>query len=531
MAPAIFFAAPRSAEAGPVIVIDIVQQLKDFALDTAVKAIAKIIVNELIHSMINWIRTGDAGNTLFVTNFDQYLFDAADNAAGLFLQEYLSKETYSLLCTPFRAQVFRALAQGYPRYPSSLFSFGSLARCSLTDVVENVEDFYLSFENGGWAAWFAQARPANNYYGLQLLGRDESRKRQIRASTETRHDFQTGSGFIADKICLEKVTYTFVDDDNPGVEETRTECAKTFKETVGSAVKAELESVVGADIAGLYEADEISEIIFLTADALLFRILHDGGIDAPDSSTSGTPLGLYNPNESQIVISGTYIDYANTGSNPTGWHCEGDGGGGSVTADGGSSTTGTTATGGSSSASFALSNEQDCDIGDFAGFAIPIPCDPVVDPACSGSPTSPECSDSVDNDGDTFIDYPADPECTSLDDTSESAADDLASPQTCTNLNQADPSCPSGFCSGSGTCSAGGCTADAGACTTSGTCCSNYCSFGACTPVGGSDIPGTGCDGPSHCKSPLVCINDDAGFPGLVCCSPGNLTEAGLCDL
>jgi hypothetical protein len=36
------------------------------------------------------------------------------------------------------------------------------------------------------------------------------------------------------------------------------------------------------------------------------------------------------------------------------------------------------------------------------------------------SPPPPECSDGIDNDGDTFIDYPADPGCTSASDTTES---------------------------------------------------------------------------------------------------------------
>ena len=35
------------------------------------------------------------------------------------------------------------------------------------------------------------------------------------------------------------------------------------------------------------------------------------------------------------------------------------------------------------------------------------------------SPAPPQCSDGVDNDGDTLVDYPADPECTSATDDDE----------------------------------------------------------------------------------------------------------------
>lgn len=39
----------------------------------------------------------------------------------------------------------------------------------------------------------------------------------------------------------------------------------------------------------------------------------------------------------------------------------------------------------------------------------------------SSPPAAPQCSDGIDNDGDTFIDFPADPQCTSTTDNNESA--------------------------------------------------------------------------------------------------------------
>jgi len=40
----------------------------------------------------------------------------------------------------------------------------------------------------------------------------------------------------------------------------------------------------------------------------------------------------------------------------------------------------------------------------------------------------PQCSDGEDNDGDTFVDYPADPDCLAPDGNSESGPPDLSTP-------------------------------------------------------------------------------------------------------
>src|SRR3989344_7400864 len=148
--------------------------------------LARTILHEFTQGIITWIQTGQdpffSGGTegsLFVTNIDNFLLDAADNAASIFLSEYLGEETYSQLCAPFRSQIGLALGRTYGR---GYGSFQFRAQCTITDIVQNLESFYDNFENGGWAAWFASASYANNPWGLLTFAREESYVRQLRSS-------------------------------------------------------------------------------------------------------------------------------------------------------------------------------------------------------------------------------------------------------------------------------------------------------------------------------------------------------------
>ncbi|MBI3273599.1 MAG: hypothetical protein HYZ69_00490 [Candidatus Colwellbacteria bacterium] len=113
------------------------------------------ILHVFTQEMVSWIRTGQfGGGPLFTTDIVGELFNAADNAAGHFLAQYRSEEWYQLLCSPFRPHIYLALGRGRVPYIDR-------ARCTVTDIVSNLENFYTDFSNGGWAAWFSTIEPQN----------------------------------------------------------------------------------------------------------------------------------------------------------------------------------------------------------------------------------------------------------------------------------------------------------------------------------------------------------------------------------
>ncbi|OGZ46208.1 MAG: hypothetical protein A2756_06415 [Candidatus Ryanbacteria bacterium RIFCSPHIGHO2_01_FULL_48_27] len=405
-----FLLLPKPAKA-VVPVVDIEYNPKEWLADPILKGIAGFILQALVNSVKDWIQSGDflrGGGPLFVTNFDQFMLDAADEASGIFLKEYVSPETYNFLCTPFRAQVYRLTALGlaFPRYPSAN-SFRYKARCTVSDIVGNVEDFYQDFENGGWEAWVETALYANNPYGLLSLTRADKRERELRNVGENRNDFETGAGFIASSICLEY--REFQGPPSPDGTPPGKECVRTLKETIGSAVKSQLESVNSSDVLGLNVADEVFEIIFAALNAMLTSIIHGpGGL-----------LGAGNVRSSAGGGRQPYIPPPL----PDSWTCDVDHGGGSF---GGSATTdpATGVTDVSFGGSIVIKGTDKCKADQSEGAPPPPPSSqpppsqpPPTPPPPGGNPVV-ACNDGIDNDGDGFIDL-LDQGCTDSTDTSE----------------------------------------------------------------------------------------------------------------
>ncbi|TSC80298.1 MAG: Uncharacterized protein G01um101429_148 [Parcubacteria group bacterium Gr01-1014_29] len=396
------WSVPRAqALASGSIVIDIEQYIKEYILDILAKAFLKRLARQMVNETKEWLRSGDAfrgGEPLFITNFNQYLFDAADVAANDFLAELFGAKTWNALCRPFRLPVGLGLSQSYGR---GFGSFRYKARCSITDIVGNLENFYYNFQNGGWQAWVASSRYENNIFGLLTITREESRERERLAARENRYDFETGSGFIASQICVDSITIEIESDVTNKVESTKKICNRTLKETIGSVVKSNLDSEFARDWLGLEIADEFQEIIFAAIDGLLSMAIQGPG-------------GLYrkrphfNATESRPV-------YKPFSKNPTSWRCAVDHGGGGASASGGGTNPDGSTTGGSASVNIRIVGFDDCKAGPSGPLPYDIPPDPSID-SPGGSFT--QCNDGIDNDGDSLIDL-ADSDCTNASDPTE----------------------------------------------------------------------------------------------------------------
>jgi len=115
---------------------------------------------------------------------------ATDNAIGNFIDQYLGA---GWLCEPFDLDIKIALLD--------VPTFGEKAKCSLSDIVENINDFYDNFSKGGWKAWIELTKPQNNFYGALLLAQEEKMKVEAEAQKEVETDAQMGEGFLGQKDC------------------------------------------------------------------------------------------------------------------------------------------------------------------------------------------------------------------------------------------------------------------------------------------------------------------------------------------
>src|SRR3989344_3725082 len=147
--------------------------VKEYQLDPLFNRIAKGLIRTITTQIVNWIKQGDSRGPLFIENFLEHFSREMDNAVGLFLEQYFGRNSplLGLLCEPFRLTL------------PSLFNRRGLdyterARCKLSDIVRNVENFQVQvyfndFSHGGWDAWFATLDPSANIFGQYLMGVSE----------------------------------------------------------------------------------------------------------------------------------------------------------------------------------------------------------------------------------------------------------------------------------------------------------------------------------------------------------------------
>lgn len=349
--------------------------LSAFSWDSFAWFFARQILHLFTQEMVSWIRTGQfGGGPLFTTDLVGELFNAADNAAGHFLAQYASEEWYQLLCAPFRPHIYLALGSG--RIP-----YIERARCTVTDVVDNLESFYTDFSNGGWAAWFASIEPQNNPYGLYLLSLEEKERREREVTFDIRHNFLAGQGFIGLKQCAPGAELNELHPQNPTPGEKY--CTKFITVTPGKVVEDQLSQALNTDLQKLGVADEMNEIIATVFDELLSWLVSGG------SSGGGLLYSdLPDPEPIEPLCSAEADRQNGCSCNFPGEQT-------------------------SQCASNYCSQEG----------------------LCATQSTITQCNDGLDNDGDGLIDFPADPQCATQFDTSESAGGEVVQELTIVSVS------------------------------------------------------------------------------------------------
>jgi hypothetical protein len=230
---------------------------KDFVLDTIAYAIAKQVLHALSQSIVDWIRGGFEGNPLFITNFEDFMRDQADQATGVFMKEFLSPEIYNAICSPWRIQLEIALRRTY--------TYGERMACTLNTVIKNAEDFSRQVHEGDWDTWITvTSNPQNNPFGALILSSDQLAAVIAAATGNARTESIFNAGFLGMKECVQYV-------DNIWTGEAT--CVKYETVSPGKWVSDQLSTATGIDFQTLALADELDEIISALIEQLLTGIL------------------------------------------------------------------------------------------------------------------------------------------------------------------------------------------------------------------------------------------------------------------
>lgn len=169
----------------------------DFINDCILQPLAQMMIVALIRnigaSTVKWVNTGFEGKPSFVTDFEGTLLDAADQAAGNFIE---SKTDLGFLCSPFAFQIRLALAMKYSK------PFNEQIRCTLSDIEKNVSNFANNNGGSGWDNFLrVTTEPQNTKYGAFLIADSELAKRMANAVTTKKDRISLGQGFLDYETC------------------------------------------------------------------------------------------------------------------------------------------------------------------------------------------------------------------------------------------------------------------------------------------------------------------------------------------
>lgn len=150
-------------------------------------AIAKRIMDYMTDQTIAWIQGG--GSPMFVTDFQGFLRNSASAAVG----DVILQTNAAFICSPFKAQIMLQL-QPTPKFSENV-------KCTLDNIVDNIDNFYNDFSKGGWIGYAEVMKPQNNYYGVALQVSANLNERTTKAVDAASKEIQAGSGFLSVKRC------------------------------------------------------------------------------------------------------------------------------------------------------------------------------------------------------------------------------------------------------------------------------------------------------------------------------------------
>ncbi len=213
--------------------------------DSIGKMVIRALIQQFTGSLIKWINSGFQGGPSFVTDPAQFFINVGDRVAGDFIQS----SDLAFMCDPFYIRL--ALNLDYSS------SFKDEVKCTLTDVVDNIENFSNDFTQGGWPAWFSMTQTrSNNPYGGYLSAKMEMSNRMAQALGIKQEELSQGGGFLSWRECLD--TPGTMGPPAPG----NGDCVNPGEiKTPGKVIESQLEESLGAPLKEFQLAQNFDAIL------------------------------------------------------------------------------------------------------------------------------------------------------------------------------------------------------------------------------------------------------------------------------
>lgn len=235
---------------------------KDFGLDLIVWIAMKVIMQQVTDSVVRWANTGFNGAPAFVSNPEAFWTRLGSDVAGEVIYE---NEDMNFLCSPFNASI-RLNVLMETQAPRDLYNI----RCTLEDVVGNIQAFTNDFRTGGWVGWHEMTmKDKNNPYGAFFDVKTNVDVIKDKIEEVEKDKLNWGEGFLTWQKC-------------------EPEGSKNCNsQTPGSVIEQQLNETLPSGMRALEAADEINEMIVALIGALVKRVVSSAGLRGQGSTDDG----------------------------------------------------------------------------------------------------------------------------------------------------------------------------------------------------------------------------------------------------
>ncbi len=254
-------------------VLENLQWIKDNILDGIAWMAINNIIEQVSDSVVDWINNGFEGGPGFITNFDGFLEDVADQTLG----DFIDGSPLAFLCSPFSLDIKIALT----------LQLGSEreARCTLSSAFENVNSAIDDLGNNwSWNKFSVLTQPQNNAYGAYAAGYIDLNLKMAEAEDKKIIKGNWGGGMLEFESCEKDTTKDEcrqVELLGAGTTEVCTPVkvpGKCTTKTPGSLIEDTLADTLTSGNKRLQVADEINEIVGALLNQLLNSVLGSGGL-------------------------------------------------------------------------------------------------------------------------------------------------------------------------------------------------------------------------------------------------------------
>lgn len=256
-------------------------------LDGLAWTVAKLAIQTMTKSIVNWINGGFEGSPAFETDLSNSLRQLGDGVAQQFLVELANNQKIQ---SPFVENLVTKVGAGYYLY-SGREGIASRLRYTLDQSATDDKAFLAGdFNQGGWNAWFsAFMEPANNPYGAQMIASQELASAISDKANTYVQELGWGSGFLSWKgDCIDPAPASTA---QAGAAPTKLSdakgCINRKTETPGSVIEQTLIPNLNSPLHQLELADSINEIVGALASQLVSKVLGGGGLRGVSQPAQG----------------------------------------------------------------------------------------------------------------------------------------------------------------------------------------------------------------------------------------------------